>query len=62
MDNLSVKGVTSCCQCNYFHTVKMRYQNEIEEIFKISEEFGSKMIKQIYCTPSYLWGGKLEKQ
>ena len=31
----------------------MRYQNEIEEIFKISEEFGSK--KNIYCTPSYLW-------
>ena len=40
---LFVKGVPSCCQCNYSHTVKMRYQNEIEEILKISEEFGSKI-------------------
>ena len=38
-----VKGVPSCCQCNYSHTVKMRYQNEIEEILRISEEFGSKI-------------------
>ena len=38
-----VKGVPSSCQCNYSHTVKMRYQNEIEEILRISEEFGSKI-------------------
>ena len=38
-----VKGVPSSCQCNYSLTVKMRYQNEIEEILRISEEFGSKI-------------------
>ena len=48
MDNLSVKGVPSCGQCNYPHTVKMRYQNEIEEILKISEEFGNKMLNKYY--------------
>ena len=26
----------------------MRYQNEIEEIFKISEEFGSKILNKYY--------------
>ena len=51
---LFVKGVPSCCQCNYSHTVKMRYQNEIEEMLRISEEFGIKIKKQIHCTPSYL--------
>ena len=40
---LYVKGVPSSCQCNYSHTFKMRYQNEIEEILRISEEFGNKI-------------------
>ena len=40
---LFVKGVPSCCPCNYSQTVKMRYQSEIEEILKVSEEFGSKI-------------------
>ena len=48
MDNLFVKGVPSCGQCNYPHTVNMRYQNEIEEILKISEEFGSKILNKYY--------------
>ena len=46
MDNLFVKRVPSCFQFNYSHTVKMRYQNEIEEILKISEEFGSQIINK----------------
>ena len=40
---LFVKGVPSSCQCSYSQTVKMRYQSEIEEILKVSEEFGSKI-------------------
>ena len=55
MDNLFVKGVPSCCQCNYSHTVRMRYQNEIEELFKILEEFGSKIINK-YTVPKAIYG------
>ena len=62
MDNLFVKGVPSCCQCNYSHTVKVRYQNEIEEIFKISEEFGSKIKNKYTVLQAIYRGGKLEKQ
>ena len=51
---LFVKG-PSCCQCNYSHTVKMRHQNEIEEILKISEEFGSK-IKNKYTVLQAIYG------
>ena len=61
MDNLFVKGVPSCGQCNYSHTVKMRYQNEIEEIFKISEEFGSKIKKTNILYSKLFMGRKIGK-
>ena len=41
----------------------MRYQNEIEEIFKISEEPGSKILNKYTILQAISYqGGNLEKQ
>ena len=38
----------------------MRYQNEIEEIFKISEEFGSKILNKYYVLQA-IYGERIWK-
>ena len=40
----------------------MRYQKELEEIFRVLEEFGSKIKIKYTVLQDYLWEEKLGKQ
>ena len=54
---LFAKGAPSCCQCNYSHTVKMRYQKEIEGILRILHEFDSRTKNEYEVLNNLNWEG-----